>query len=39
MEKYIVESLDLDWLEMIKEALELGISEDEIRDFLRVHGE
>ncbi|WP_251032283.1 anti-repressor SinI family protein [Mesobacillus foraminis] len=30
-----IEKLDTEWISLIKEALELGISETEIREFLQ----
>ncbi len=29
--------LDLEWIELVKEALDAGISKSEIREFLRNH--
>ncbi|WP_121613797.1 anti-repressor SinI family protein [Mesobacillus foraminis] len=34
MEKALHSELDAEWVNLIKEALELGINKEEIRDFL-----
>jgi DNA-binding transcriptional MerR regulator len=33
-EKAIFEELDTEWMQLIKEALEMGLKQEEIRDFL-----
>ncbi|MBH9966659.1 DNA-binding anti-repressor SinI [Bacillus haikouensis] len=30
--------LDLEWIELVKQALDAGISKNEIREFLQNHG-
>lgn len=36
-EKAILEELDTEWMQLILEALELGLKKEEIREFLTNH--
>jgi Anti-repressor SinI len=36
--KKMKSELDLEWVELVKQALDAGISKNEIREFLQNHG-
>nr|WP_174732838.1 anti-repressor SinI family protein [Mesobacillus harenae] len=38
-EKSVPEELDSEWMQLIMEALELGIDKEEIRQFLNCHNQ